>query len=43
MFCLVSSRGYENLPKDIHLIKVQSSNEMYEYLVDSIRVAKKVF
>ena len=39
--CLVSTRGYENLPKDIHLIKVQSSNEMYEYLVDSIRVAKK--
>ena len=39
--CLVSTRGYENLPKDIHIIKVQSSAEMYEYLVDSIRVAKK--
>jgi phosphopantothenoylcysteine decarboxylase / phosphopantothenate---cysteine ligase len=39
--CLVSTRGYENLPKDIHIIKVESSNEMYEYLVDSIRVAKK--
>ena len=39
--CLVSTRGYENLPKDIHLIKVESSNEMYEYLVDSLRVAKK--
>lgn len=39
--CLVSSRGDENLPKDIHLIKVESSQEMYEYLVDSIRVAKK--
>ena len=39
--CLVSTRGYENLPKDIHLIKVQNSNEMYEYLVDSLRVAKK--
>lgn len=39
--CLVSSRGYENLPKDIHIIKVESSNEMYEYLVDSLRVAKK--
>ena len=39
--CLVSTRGYENLPKQIHLIKVESSNEMYEYLVDSIRVAKK--
>ena len=39
--CLVSSRGYESLPKGIHLIKVDGSNEMYEYLVDSIRVAKK--
>lgn len=39
--CLVSTRGYENLPKDIHIIKVQSSAEMYEGLVDSIRVAKK--
>lgn len=39
--CLVSTRGYENLPKEIHLIKVESSSEMYEYLVDSIRVAKK--
>lgn len=39
--CLVSTRGYENLPKDIHVIPVQSSSEMYEYLVDSVRVAKK--
>lgn len=39
--CLVSTRGYEDLPKQIHLIKVQSSNEMYEYLVDSLRIAKK--
>ena len=39
--CLVSSRGHENLPKAIHVIPVQSSSEMYEYLVDSIRVAKK--
>ena len=39
--CLVSTRGYENLPSAIHIIKVSSSNEMYEYLVDSVRVAKK--
>jgi phosphopantothenoylcysteine decarboxylase / phosphopantothenate---cysteine ligase len=39
--CLVSTRGYESLPASIHLIKVESSSEMYEYLVDSIRVAKK--
>ncbi len=39
--CLVSTRGHETLPSAIHTIEVQSSNEMYEYLVDSIRVAKK--
>ena len=39
--CLVSTRGYENLPKAIHIIAVTSSSEMNEYLVDSIRVAKK--
>ena len=39
--CLVSTRGHEDLPKGIHTISVQSSAEMYEYLVDSIRVAKK--
>jgi phosphopantothenoylcysteine decarboxylase/phosphopantothenate--cysteine ligase len=39
--CLVSSRGYEGLPKDIHIIQAQSSQEMYEYLEDSLRVAKK--
>lgn len=39
--CLVSTRGYEDLPKDVHLIKVDSSEEMKNYLVDSIRVAKK--
>lgn len=39
--CLVSTRGYENLPNGVHLIKVDSSLEMFEYLTDSIRVAKK--
>lgn len=39
--CLISSRGYEGLPKDIHIIDAQTSEEMYEYLEESIRVAKK--
>jgi len=39
--CLITTRGYENLPKQIHVIDVKSSAQMYEYLVDSIRVAKK--
>jgi phosphopantothenoylcysteine decarboxylase / phosphopantothenate---cysteine ligase len=39
--CLVSTRGHENLPKDIHIIQVQSSDEMKNFLVDAIRVAKK--
>lgn len=39
--CLISTRGYENLPKDIETIKVQSSEEMYNYLENSIKVAKE--
>ncbi|MBU3015776.1 bifunctional phosphopantothenoylcysteine decarboxylase/phosphopantothenate--cysteine ligase CoaBC [Poseidonibacter lekithochrous] len=39
--CLVSSRGYEEIPKDIHVINVQSSKEMQGYLADALRVAKK--
>jgi len=39
--CLISSRGHENLPKAIHVIEVQSSMEMFEYLQDALRVAKK--
>ncbi|WP_419771220.1 MAG: bifunctional phosphopantothenoylcysteine decarboxylase/phosphopantothenate--cysteine ligase CoaBC [Candidatus Marinarcus sp.] len=39
--CLVTTRGHEDLPKAIHTIVVQSSSEMYEYLEDAIRVAKK--
>lgn len=39
--CVVGTRGMQDLPKAIHTIEVQSSNEMFEYLKDSIRVAKK--
>jgi len=39
--CLISSRGYEDLPKEIHTIHAQSTEEMYEYLEDSLRIAKK--
>ena len=39
--CLVSTGGYDDLPKGIHLIPVQSSEEMQGYLVDAIKVAKK--
>lgn len=39
--CLVSSRGYENLPKEINVISAQSSSEMYESLIESIDFAKK--
>ncbi len=38
---LVSTRGYEKLPKQISVFPVQNSYEMYEALVDLIRVAKK--
>ena len=39
--CLISTKSFENLPKEIYFLEVESSEEMSEYLVDSIRVAKK--
>ena len=39
--CLVSSRGHEEIPKDIHVISTESSEEMKNFLIDAIRVAKK--
>ena len=33
---LVSTRGYENLPKEISIIKISSSDEMYSNLVSSL-------
>lgn len=38
---LISTKFEDNLPKDMHKINVESSSEMMEYLVDSIRIAKK--
>ena len=38
--CIVSTKDTD-LPKDIHVVDVQSSNQMLEYLSDCIRVAKK--
>lgn len=38
---LISTRFDEDLPLDLYTIDVQSSDEMLEYLTDSIRVAKK--
>lgn len=38
---LIATRFESDLPKNIHTIDVQSSAEMMEYLVDSVRIAKK--
>ena len=38
---LIATRFDTPLPKDMHQIKVEDSAEMMEYLVDSIRIAKK--
>ncbi len=38
---LVSTRGYENLPKGLEVLAVQSSFEMYEALISSLKVAKQ--
>ncbi|MGD9653613.1 MAG: bifunctional phosphopantothenoylcysteine decarboxylase/phosphopantothenate--cysteine ligase CoaBC [Sulfuricurvum sp.] len=38
---LIATRFESNLPSSIHTIDVESSEEMGEYLTDSIRIAKK--
>ena len=38
---LVSTRGHENLPKNIKIIEVTSSNEMLNKLENSIEIAKE--
>ncbi|MFA6136563.1 MAG: bifunctional phosphopantothenoylcysteine decarboxylase/phosphopantothenate--cysteine ligase CoaBC [Sulfurimonas sp.] len=38
---LIATKFEENLPKDMHKIAVEDSLEMQEYLVDSVRIAKK--
>jgi phosphopantothenoylcysteine decarboxylase/phosphopantothenate--cysteine ligase len=38
---LISTRFEDNIPLDMHTIDVESSDEMLEYLTDSIRIAKK--
>lgn len=38
---LIATRFEPNLPGHIHTIDVESSDEMYDYLKDSIRIAKK--
>ena len=38
---LIATRFEDNLPKDMHTIHIEDSQEMLEYLTDSIRIAKK--
>lgn len=38
---LISTNHVSNLPDDIYMLDVESTEEMQEYLVDSIRIAKK--
>jgi len=38
---LIATRFDSDIPKNMHTIDVESSQEMHEYLVDSLRIAKK--
>ncbi len=38
---LIATRFESDLPKEMHKIEVENTQEMLEYLVDSIRIAKK--
>jgi len=39
--CYITTMGNEGLPQSLYTIDVESAQEMYEYTVDAIRVAKK--
>ena len=38
---LIATRFEQDLPENVHTINVESSAEMLEYLIDSVRIAKK--
>lgn len=38
---LISTKRESNIPTDMHLLDVEDSKEMLEYLVDSVRISKK--
>lgn len=39
--CYITTTGSEGLPSDVYIIDVENSEEMLNYTVDAIRVAKK--
>ena len=39
--CLVTTKHTENIPSEIHTIKVQSATEMLDFVNDAISIAKK--
>lgn len=39
--CLITTKRDNTMPKDIYTLDVEDANEMLEYTVDAIRVAKK--
>ncbi len=39
--CYIGTTGFEGLPGEIYTLDVENSDEMYEYTVDAVRVAKK--
>jgi phosphopantothenoylcysteine decarboxylase/phosphopantothenate--cysteine ligase len=39
--CLITTKESDTIPTEIYQIAVESSDELYEYLVDAIRVSKK--
>jgi len=39
--CLISTKDHSEIPQEIYTIDVEDANEMLEYTVDAVRVAKK--
>jgi phosphopantothenoylcysteine decarboxylase/phosphopantothenate--cysteine ligase len=39
--CLITTKEHNDIPSDIYIIEVEDAQEMLEYTVDAVRVAKK--
>ncbi len=39
--CLITTKEHHSIPSDIYIIEVEDAQEMLEYTVDAVRVAKK--
>ncbi len=39
--CLITTKEHNDIPQEIYVIDVEDAQEMLEYTIDAVRVAKK--